>query len=275
MNQFIGPSLSVLAIASTIHAFAVTDTTRYTILTTEKISGKQLMWSDGPGKVSYTYQYNDRGRGPKIRVDLVMDDGQVISRRATGVDYFKGDVLETFEISSGIAKWKNKIEDDKRAVSGPILYSAMEEAPGEIEWSLKMLLKQHVHEMETLPSGKLKASHVKSHTARVNGFPEELELYAFTGSGGPPAYVWVTPKKDFFAIIGGWMSTIKLGYEFLVPELRKLQDDIEEDYFAEQAITLTQKTTGPIVIVHVNLFDSRKGKVLPDHTVIMENGKIT
>ncbi len=233
------------------------------------------MWSDGPGKVSYSYQYNDRGRGPKIKVELTLDNGQVISRKATGVDYFKGQVLETFEISNGVARWKNKIEDDQRNVSGPILYSAMEEAPGEIEWSLKMLMKQHVQEMETLPAGKLKASHVKSHTARVNGFPEELELYSFTGSGGPPSYVWVTPKKEFFAVIGSWMSTIKLGYEFLVPELRKLQDNIEGDYFAGQAYGLTQKTTGPVAIVHVNVFDSKKGKILPDHTVIIDHGKIT
>ncbi|MEJ0056870.1 MAG: hypothetical protein WDN75_15175 [Bacteroidota bacterium] len=55
-------TLFIVAIAS--QAFALADTTRYSIVTTEKISGKQLMWSDGPGKISYTYQYNDRGAAP-------------------------------------------------------------------------------------------------------------------------------------------------------------------------------------------------------------------
>lgn len=251
-------TLILLSLASP--AFALTDTTRYSIITTEKISGKQLMWSDGPGKVSYWFEYNDRGRGPKLRVDLTIDNGQVIARKVTGVDYFKGPVLETFELVNGVAKWKNKTENDQRTVSGPVLYSPMDGVPGEIEWDLKLLKKHsHIDEMDVLPSGKLKTEHVKSHTVKVNGFPEELELYSFTGSGGPPSYAWVTPKKEFFAVVSGWMSTIKLGYEFLLPELKKLQDAIESDYFAGQAVKLTQKLTAPVAIVDVSIFDSKKG----------------
>ena len=63
-------TLVVLFVSS--QAFALTDTTRYSIVTTEKIAGKQLVWSDEPGKVSYWYEFNDRGRGPKLRVDLTI-----------------------------------------------------------------------------------------------------------------------------------------------------------------------------------------------------------
>lgn len=256
--------------------YGAVDTIRYTILTSDKISGKQLKWSDGPGKVSYFFEFNDRGRGPRLKVDLTLDNDQVIGRKAVGVDYYKGAVDETYEISNGVAKWKNKIEEGQKNVSGPVLYSALNAAPGEIEWSLKTLMKQHHHvdEMDVLPLGKLSTVHVKSHTARVNGFPEELELHSFTGSGGAPFYVWVTPKKDFFATIGN-MSIIRLGYEFLVPELKKLQDAIEDEYFFQQALGLTQKQNTPVAIVNAGLFDSKTGKVLPDHTIIIDKGKIT
>ena len=263
---------AIISIAS--QTFAFTDTTRYTILTSEKISGKQLIWSDGVGKVSYLYEYNDRGRGPKLRVDLTVENGEVMTRKASGVDYYKGNVLETFEIINGVAKWKNDIEEGQKNISGPIVYDPLNSVPGEIEWDLRLLLKQHTHEIEALPGGRVKVEHVKSHTAKVNGFPEELELYSFTGSGGPPSYFWVTPKKDFFAQVGGWMSTIKLGYEFLVPELKKLQENIELEYFTGQAYKLTQKSAVPVAIVNVNVFDSKKGKILLDHTVIIEQGRI-
>lgn len=254
-----------------------TDTTRFVIISAGKIAGKQITWSDGQGKIHYRYEYNDRGRGPKLQVDLLLESGQVVSRKVYGVDYYKGPVDETYELKDGVAKWKNKVENEQRNVTGAVLYSPMEGVPGEMEWSLKQLLKQkgHVHEMDMLPSGKLRAAHVKSHKALVNTFEEELELYAFSGFGGPPSYVWVTPNKAFFASLSGWMSTIKLGYEFLIPELKKLQDQVEEEYFAIQEDQLTHRNEISVAFTHVNVFDAKTGKVLSDQTVVVEGGKIT
>lgn len=258
-------------------ALYATDTTRFVILSAGKIAGKQIMWSDGQGQVHYRYEYNDRGRGPKLQVDLVLESGQVVSRKVTGVDYFKGPVDETYELKGGVARWKNKVENEQRTITGPAIYSPMEGVPGEIEWTLRQLLRQkgHEHEMDMLPSGKLKATHVKSHTALVNTFGEELELYALSGFGGPPSYVWVTPNKAFFASIGGWMSTIKLGYEFLVPELKKLQDNIEEEYFARQEDQLTLRNDIPVAFTNVSVFDAKSGKVITGQSVVVEGGKIT
>ena len=267
---------SALIVLVATQAFGLADTTRYTVLTTDKVSGKLLRWTDTPDKVSYYYEYNDRGRGPKLRVDIVLNEHHVISRKVTGVDYYKGEVNEVFEIANGVAKWKNKIEDGQKNVSAPVLYSALNGIPAEVEWDIKMALKvPHIQEIETVPSGKLRVEHVKNHTAKVNGFPEELELFSFTGSGGPPSYIWFTPDKNFFASVSGWMSTIKLGYEFLIPELKRLQDELEEDYFAEQAVTLTQKSTVPVVFANVSVFDSKSGKVRAGQTVVVDQGKIT
>lgn len=267
---------SALIVLVATQAFGLADTTRYTVLTTDKVSGKLLRWTDTPDKVSYYYEYNDRGRGPKLRVDIVLNEHHVISRKVTGVDYYKGEVNEVFEIANGVAKWKNKIEEGQKNVNAAVLYSALNGIPAEVEWDIKMALKvPHIQEIETVPSGKLRVEHVKNHTAKVNGFPEELELFSFTGSGGPPSYIWFTPDKNFFASVSGWMSTIKLGYEFLIPELKRLQDEIEEDYFAEQAVTLTQKSTVPVVFSNVSVFDSKSGKVRAGQTVVVDQGKIT
>lgn len=267
--------LTVFFLFVSVAAMA-TDSTRYVIISGGKIAGKQVTWSDGQGAVHYRYEFNDRGRGPKLQVDLKLEGGQVVSRKVTGVDYFKGAVDETYELKDGTATWKNKVENESRKVSGPVIYSPMEGAPGEIEWTLKQLLRvqSHVHELDMLPSGKLRVVHAKSHRALVNTFEEELELYAFSGVGGPPSYVWVTPNKAYFASISGWMSTIKLGYEFLIPELKKLQDAIEEDYFAKQEDNLTQRNDIPVAFTNVRVFDSKSGKVIEGQTVVVEGGKI-
>ena len=267
--------LTVFFLFVSVAAMA-TDSTRYVIISGGKVAGKQVIWSDGQGAVHYRYEFNDRGRGPKLQVDLKLEGGQVVSRKVTGVDYFKGAVDETYELKDGTATWKNKVENESRKVSGPVIYSPMEGAPGEIEWTLKQLLRvqSHVHELDMLPSGKLRVVHAKSHRALVNTFEEELELYAFSGVGGPPSYVWVTPNKAYFASISGWMSTIKLGYEFLIPELKKLQDAIEEDYFAKQEDNLTQRNDIPVAFTNVRVFDSKSGKVMEGQTVVVEGGKI-
>jgi hypothetical protein len=269
-------NLAFFCVLLSFQAMSQADTTRYVVVTSESIIGKQLIWSDGPGRYSYIYEYNDRGRGPKLRVDIVAEDGhQITSRKASGVDYLKGPVNETFEIANGVARWTNKIENDQRNVTGPVLYSAMNGVPGEVEFDLKLLKKHaHVDVLDVLPSGNLKTAHVKSHRAVLKGFPIELELHSFSGIGGAPSYAWFTPKREYFATITPLTATIRLGFEYLIPELTKLQDQVRSEYFVKQAFTFTQKATTPIAIVDVSVFDSKKGKVIPHQTVIIEGGKI-
>ena len=250
------------------------DTTRYVVLTVGKPSGKQLVWSDAPGKVSYFFEYNDRGRGPKIKVNIQTKDGLLISRKVEGVDYFKGSADEWFEVNNGLAKWKNKIEEGQKQITAPAIYSPLNGAPGEIELSLKAALRSTPHEIESLPAGKLIVKHVKNHASKIDGLPIELELYAFTGAGGPPSYLWFTPKHQFFASVSGWMTTIVEGHEDLIPELKELQDNLENEYFIQQAKSLTQKPNVPVAITNVNVFDSKAGKVIANQTVVIENGKI-
>jgi imidazolonepropionase-like amidohydrolase len=257
---------------STIYA---ADTTRYVVLTVGKPSGKQLVWSNAPNNINYFFQYNDRGRGPKIKVTIQAKDGAVISRKTEGVDYFKGDASELFEITNGLAKWKNKIEEGQKQITGSVIYSPFNSAPGEIELSLQAALRSPHHEIESLPAGKLMVKHIKNHVSKIDGLPIELELYAFTGAGGPPSYLWFTPKHSFFASVSGWMTTIVEGHEELIPELKELQENLESAYFSQQAKTLTQKSANPIAITNVKVFHSRSGKVVSGQTVIIEEGKIT
>ena len=73
---------SVLLLLLFINATAA-DTTRYVVVSTGKHTGIHKKWSEGHGHVGYFYEYNDRGRGPKITVNVKTgDDGMVVSRTA-------------------------------------------------------------------------------------------------------------------------------------------------------------------------------------------------
>lgn len=257
-------------------AATAADTTRYEVISSGKITGKHVKWSDSPGHAAYHYEFNDRGRGPKITVTLRTNgEGMVIERTATGHDYFKAPVEESFTYTNGVAQWKNHIEDDKKQVDGRLLYSPLNSVPAEIETTLKALVKAPGHQLEVVPSGKLKATHVKNHSTMLDGLKVELELYSFSGSGGPPVYLWFTPKKEFFATISGWSSTILAGHADLIPELKELQDELEEEYFYQQAKKLTEVPTEPVAIKNTNVLDVVNGKLIKGQTVIIEGGKIS
>lgn len=260
-------------IASIAHA---ADTTRYEVLISGKVSGKMIRWSNEAGRVAYHYEYNDRGRGPRLDVNIrTTEDGLVMERIARGHDYFKAPVEESFTYADGVARWKNNIENDKKNSDAKLLYSALHGAPGEIELTLRALMKAPGRQLEIVPSGKMKATHVKNHSTKLDGVTIELELYSFSGLGGPPEYAWFNPHKEFFARISGWSATILEGHEDLVPELKELQDEIEEEYFLQQAKKLTEVPTEPVAIKNVNVLDVVNGKIIRGQTVIVDNGKIT
>ncbi|HLZ16696.1 MAG TPA: amidohydrolase family protein, partial [Cyclobacteriaceae bacterium] len=189
-------------------------------------------------------------------------------------DYYKAPVKETFEFTDGTARWENNIEHGEKPVSGPVLYSALNGTPVEIEWSLQAALKNQDHKIDVLPSGFLQAKHIKNHELTINGFKEEFALYAFTGTGGPPSYAWFTPKKKFFAAVSSWSSVIVSGHEDLASELYEAQKVAERDYFAQQADRLTQVSKSPVVFSGVTLFDAVKGKYIKGQNVVVDNGKI-
>ncbi len=267
--------LLVLFLFTTTAIYAA-DTTRYEVISSGKITGKHLRWSNEAGHVAYHYEFNDRGRGPRIVVEIrTTGDGTIVSRTAKGYDYFKAPVEETYTNSNGVAQWKNHIEDDKKENDGKILYSPLNSVPAEIELTLKALLKAPGHQLDVVPSGKLKATHIKNHVTKLDGLPIELELYSFSGSGGPPSYLWFTPRKEFFATISGWSSTILEGHADLIAELKSLQDELEEEYFYQQAKKLTEIPTEPVAIKNVNVLDVAAGKIITGQTVLIEKGKIS
>src|SRR5882672_8746400 len=72
-------------------------------------SGLQIT-EGSPGQLSVHYEFNDRGRGPKVDERIAVGpDGVPTQLEVTGVDYYKAKVEERFERTpEGLARWKNR-----------------------------------------------------------------------------------------------------------------------------------------------------------------------
>src|SRR5260370_1674416 len=85
------------------------------VLIDQKPSGHDVLWKSADGTIHEFFQFNDRGRGPKIYTTYRVDEkGLVVFEESKGVDYMKSPVEERFLLIGGQAVWKNKSEDEKQ-----------------------------------------------------------------------------------------------------------------------------------------------------------------
>src|SRR5262245_11427563 len=70
--------------------------TRFTVLMMEKPAGVQTTTTAADGSRNLSFEFNDRGRGPKLTATVRLDASSVpTSIKMEGVDYIKSPVTET------------------------------------------------------------------------------------------------------------------------------------------------------------------------------------
>src|ERR1017187_490885 len=67
------------------------------VLTDKTPSGQDAVWTSPAGAIHEFFQFNDRGRGPKIYTTYRLDAyGLITSEESKGVDYMKNPIEERF-----------------------------------------------------------------------------------------------------------------------------------------------------------------------------------
>jgi hypothetical protein len=100
-------------------AAAGPQTLRYTISSNGSVAGSEVDTYLPDGRVECKFEFNDRGRGPKISANYTLDASGLPQRvDETGNDYLKAPVDEHFEIKDGIAHWKSTTEDGHAPAGG-------------------------------------------------------------------------------------------------------------------------------------------------------------
>ena len=107
--------------------------TRYAVLIMEKPAGVQTTTVAADGSRNLSYEYNDRGRGPKLTARVRLDAASVpVSIEMDGVDYIKAPVSERFTFANGLARWKNSAEAGEQKLGGRAFYLSTQGLPGRI-----------------------------------------------------------------------------------------------------------------------------------------------
>jgi imidazolonepropionase-like amidohydrolase len=249
---------------------------RFNFLFSGNKAGEAVSRLGANGERVYTYEFNDRGRGPKTSTRMRLDaQGLPVFEETTGHDYWKSPVDERFEWKEGRAVWKNGSEKEDRQVKEPAFYLSLNGPPQETELLARALLAAPGGRLPVLPAGEARIEKVSSLQVKdAGGSSRAVDLYAINGLGFTPNYVWLDGERNLFASVGGWTALFREGWDAAVPELTKVQDAAVAARYKELAAKLTHHPVGWLAIRHARLFDPETKTVRPEMTVVVSGNRI-
>ena len=249
---------------------------QYSVLIMGNKAGFETSYRNADGSLALYYEFNDRGRGPKITERIVLDkDGLPTQIESLGNDYMKDAVQEKFSLHGGRAAWKNRAEQGEKALSERAFYVSLSGVPEETALLAKALLSAGGR-LPLLPAGEAYIQKRGDLKIEANGESRTVTQYAISGLDFVPTAIWLDQDGDFFASIlyGNWGAVIQAGWESAAEMLSKSEQEFENRRSAELAGRLGHKPAGPLAFVHANLFDTETATAHPRSTVIISGSRV-
>jgi imidazolonepropionase-like amidohydrolase len=255
------------------------DTLRYSMLMMSRPAGVQRVWTGADGSRHAFFEFNDRGRGPRITERMVLDaSGAPTAIEIAGHDYFKNAVEERFAVAKGTASWKNPAEQGSAPASygaASAFYTSFNGVPEELGVLARALLRAPGRSLRLLPAGEARIEKVRDLDVSAGGRSQRVTLHAIHGLGFTPAYLWLDARGELFASGVLWAMTIREGWEGVQPALVKAQDEVDAARATALARTLARKPSRPLVFRDVTLFDAERARTVPGQTVVVTGNRIT
>jgi imidazolonepropionase-like amidohydrolase len=227
------------------------------------------------GESVLTLAVMDRGRGQNLTARLKLDrDGIPLRVHVTGQDYWKNPVDERFELAKGKAVWSSAVEKGEKRVAGKGFYTTVSSPLQEVGLLAMALLRSPHRRLPLLPEGEASIERVGATRIQAGGKTLGLTLYAISGLGLAPVYVWMESPTVFFGRLDGFVTVVRQGWEDAGPDLLKAQADAVAG--REQALVakLAHRPAGPLVVKGARLFSPETGKVQPGTTVVVSGQRI-
>jgi Amidohydrolase family len=264
--------LSLFCLAT---ALAALGPTKYTVLLAGNRAGTQVSQKTSNNEWQFEFEFNDRGRGPKLSTQVVLGPDSIpILIETKGNDYLKAPVEERFELKDSKATWKSPSEKGEKSVAGGAFYITSNSAPEEMALLARALLAVPEKKIALLPEGNASIEKGKELQVTANGKTKKVVLYSISGLSFTPNFIWLEEDGAYFASSSSWFSVVQEGWESVLPELSKIQDALIAIQNKQMAKTLGHKPSGALVIENGNVFDATTGKILPEATVLISGNRI-
>ena len=249
-------------------------TLRYSIVSNNTTAGNEVDTYSADGHIDSTYEFNDRGRGPKIEAHyIVAADGSPLRIDITGNDYLKAPVDERFSVEGGTGRWKSTSENGQAA--GPGFYVSNNGSVCEAAMLVSTLLRAKGAPVKLFPAGEARLEKMTDVTVESHGKKMHVTEYGITGLSFSPQTLWLDDDQHFFATPGKWFAFLREGWEDTNDQLYALDRKAQDARNERLATELALHPRHPVAIEHVRVFDSELASVRDDQTVIIQGERIT
>jgi len=246
---------------------------KYDWITADQVSGSLNLAVAEDGSRVVDFEFNDRGRGPKLHEVLRVDEaGLLTSVEISGHAYMGAPVDERFAVKDGTARWTSTLEQGTAPAGA--FYWSNDGTAEEVAILARALLGNEAGRLPLYPAGFAVIKRVAEYKLADAG-GVTASLYAISGLDLEPVYVWLDPNKELFALTLGWMGLIKQGQAAVLPELQKLQDQVDSAWNRELADELSETMPQAWLLRNVTVVDVEAGVLQPNRAVEVHAGRIT
>lgn len=274
--QRIGSALAVLSAAPAFLAHAARAASgagsAYDVVSSGKVVGSLTVAPAGLDAFSTAYEYNDRGRGPKVVGSFALaPDGTLRRQSLSGLDYLKNAIDERFALENGRAAWRNRHgERDDVAASARAFYVAFDGTPAETALLAAAALKRVDRTIPLWPAGTARATVLSTRTLSGS---TRIRLVSLEGLDFAPTFLWLDDSGSLFASGSSWNATVRRGWSASLSELLAAQQTAEADRDRAIASAL-RPASRTLAVVGATLFDAATATTSPGRTVFIAEGTI-
>ena len=241
-------------------------------------AGQSVIVHSGDGRISNESFIHWNNREYTVSSELQLDSaGHVVAQTISGTSPFGAKIDESFAYVDGVARWstvgeRGSIDTDEAAFYVPVEFGAVE--------SLAALVRAGSDRLDAeiplFPSGSARVEKLTTVELPVANGNENVSLFAISGIGFTPIYVWMNEDKELVARdIGGYLGMIPDGWDpATLAELSAVQSDQDAKYIARQAGELARPLDQALLIENVDVVDVASGALLEDRHVLVRDGKI-
>jgi len=245
----------------------------YDWVTADAVSGSHVLVIREDGTRVSDFEFNDRGRGPKIHEELkIGENGMLQSLQVSGHSYMGAPADESFQVENGIARWRSTLEQGEAQAGA--FYWANDGTTEQLALLARALLAAPSGKLDLLPAGRASIRKVTDQEIEHGGKKLQTTLYAVSGLDFTPRYIWLDGKRELFALAMGWMGLAPQGLKAVLPELQEIQDRDEKNYHRQRAEKLTIELPANWIIRNVSVIDVEKGELKSGQLVAVTDGRI-